>query len=65
MLLAIIGFFAFVNRATIPTVFFALYIVIAALNTTIGGLFFPLFGLINIAGAVFVFMGAKAQFAGN
>ena len=63
ILLGIVGFYAYISRATIPTVFFAVYLIIAALYQTIGGIFFPLFGLANIAGAVFVFMGAKAQFS--
>lgn len=63
LLLILVAILAYVSKATLPTVFFVLFILIGALYGTVGGIFAVLYGLCILAGSVLFFLAAKGQFS--
>ncbi len=56
--------FAFLNRASMPTIFFIVFLLVGSLadpRTETGGIFLLLYGLCVIAGSVFIFMALRKR----
>lgn len=63
ILLLIIGLLAYLNRASLPTVFFAIFLLCGSLSANFGGLFLVLFSICALVGGALIFLAGKQQFS--